>query len=177
MNKILIIGSQDYLGSRLFDYITTRGYFCKAIDTGFFKNGILYQSDNLNALEKDVRDIDQKDLMGFSHVVLLAGISNDPFGKMNPDNIYNPSRDYTLKIASLCKKLDIRFIFPSSCSIYGAASGRKLDEEGQTNPQTGYSQNKLQIEEGLAQIADINFKEFALSTLEVTCAQIAIHSP
>lgn len=162
VKKILIIGSQGYLGSRLIDYLIDRNYNCVSIDTGFFKNGILYRSNNLNAIPKDARDITHNDIKGFSHVVLLAGISNDPFGNMDASDIYNPSRDYSIKIASMCKDLGVNFIFPSSCSVYGAASGEILDELGETRPQTEYSKNKLQIEEGLDKIADNYFSPIAL---------------
>ena len=160
--KILIIGSQGYLGTRLVEYLIERHYICSTIDTGFFKNGILYNSNNLNALQKDAREITHNDIKGYTHVVLLAGISNDPFGNMEPEIIYNPSRDYSIKIATICKDLGVNFIFPSSCSVYGAALGEKLDEKGETKPQTGYSKNKLQIEEGLHEIADSNFSPIAL---------------
>ena len=139
--KILIIGSQGYLGTRLVEFLIERHYVCSTIDTGFFKNGILYNSNSLNALQKDAREITHNDIKGYTHVVLLAGISNDPFGKLEPEIIYNPSRDYSIKIATICKDLGVNFIFPSSCSVYGAASGEQLDEVGETKPQTGYSKN------------------------------------
>jgi nucleoside-diphosphate-sugar epimerase len=160
--KILIIGSQGYLGTRLVEYLIERHYVCSTIDTGFFKDGILYNSNSLNALQKDAREITHNDIKGYTHVVLLAGISNDPFGKLEPEMIYNPSRDYSIKIATICKDLGVNFIFPSSCSVYGAASGEQLDEVGETKPQTGYSKNKLQIEEGLREIADSSFNPIAL---------------
>jgi len=160
--NILIIGSQGYLGTRLVEYLIERHYVCSTIDTGFFKNGILYNSNSLNALQKDAREIIHNDIKGYTHVVLLAGISNDPFGNIKPEIIYNPSRDYSIKIATICKDLGVNFIFPSSCSVYGAASEEKLDEMGKTKPQTGYSKNKLQIEEGLGEIADSSFSPIAL---------------
>jgi len=94
-------------------------------------------------------------------VIQLAGISNDPFGNLDPAEIYNPTREYALQIARFCKKLGVRYIFPSSCSVYGIGKGA-LDEDGPTNPQTQYSLNKIQIEEGLAELADTNFSPIAL---------------
>ena len=163
MNKnVLIIGSQGYLGSRLVEYLFERGYHCGTIDTGFFKDGILYNSKYLNAIYKDAREITYKDLESYKAVILLAGISNDPFGNMNPETIYNPSRDYAFKIAKMCKKSGVKFIFPSSCSVYGAAGIGYLDENGETNPQTYYSKNKLEIEQKLNEIADETFQPIAL---------------
>lgn len=163
MKKILIIGNQGYLGSRLTDYLLERGYDCKGIDTGFFKEGVISSHHQVSTISKDARNIETKDLHGYDALVLLAGISNDPFGHMTSEQIYNPTRDYALKIAKMCKKLDIKFIYPSSCSVYGAATDKGyLNETSQTNPQTPYSLNKLQVEEGLSEIADNSFSPIAL---------------
>jgi len=160
--KVLIVGSQGYLGSRLMDYLLDNGYQCKGIDTGFFKNGILTQINFEDVEKKDARSIVKNDLEGFDVLILLAGISNDPFGHMSSEQIYDPTRDYALKIASMCKELRIQFIYPSSCSVYGAASSGLLSEDGQTNPQTPYSINKLQVENGLTLLADQTFSPIAL---------------
>lgn len=160
--NVLIIGSQGYLGSRLSIYLSKNGYYCSAIDTGFFKDGVLTSIDSINTIAKDARLINEVDLEGFDSVILLAGISNDPFGHMTSEQIYDPTRDYALKIAKICKKLRIQFIYPSSCSVYGAANDEFLTENSQTNPQTPYSINKLQVEEGLSLLADKDFSPIAL---------------
>ena len=139
--KILIIGSQGYLGSRLSSYLREYGYKCSAIDTGFFKNGVLTSIDPINTLSNDARFIVESDIKGFDVVIMLAGISNDPFGHMTAEQIYDPSRDYALSIAAICKKLKVQFIYPSSCSVYGAAPNGLLSEDSKTNPQTPYSKN------------------------------------
>lgn len=160
--NVLIIGSQGYLGSRLTIYLREYGYNCSAIDTGFFREGLLTEVDDTNTISKDARLIVEEDLSNFHSVILLAGISNDPFGHMTSEQIYDPTRDYALKIALMCKKMRIQFIYPSSCSVYGAATEEFLNEECNTNPQTPYSINKLQVEEGLALMADENFTPIAL---------------
>lgn len=163
MKKILVIGNQGYIGSRLTEYLIERGYQCNGIDTGFFKEGMLKKLGSEITINKDARLITKKDIKGYEVVILLAGISNDPFGHMTSEQIYNPTRDYALNIAKICKELGIKFIYPSSCSVYGASSlGGLLDEESPTNPQTPYSLNKIQVEEGLAKIADYNFSPIAL---------------
>lgn len=163
MNKqILIIGSQGYLGSRLTIYLKEHGYKCSAIDTGFFKNGVLTAVDPIDTISKDARMIVESDIEGFQAVILLAGISNDPFGHMTAEQIYDPSRDYALNIAKICKKLNVQFIYPSSCSVYGAAPDGFLSEDSQTNPQTPYSLNKIQVEKGLSLLADSTFSPIAL---------------
>lgn len=160
--KILIVGSQGYLGSRLTEYLCERGYQCSAIDTGFFKDGILTAPHSIATEFKDARLISETDLQGFDSLILLAGISNDPFGHMSSEQIYDPTRDYALYIASICKKLGIQFLYPSSCSVYGAASNGLLTEDSETNPQTPYSINKLQVEDGLSALASENFSPIAL---------------
>jgi len=160
--KVLIVGSQGYLGSRLTEHLKNFGYDCYGIDTGFFKNGILTSPDLIPTITKDARFITKSDLEGYDSLILLAGISNDPFGNMSAEQIYNPARDYALNIASMCKEMGIKFIFPSSCSVYGAASDGFLTEESQTNPQTPYSINKLQVEKGLSLLSDKNFSPIAL---------------
>lgn len=162
MKNILIIGSKGYLGSRLTDYLSEeKGYKCVGSDIGFFEQGLLYRPKSVPSLDIDARDIREEDIEGFDAVVLLAGISNDPLGNMEVEKIYDPTRKYALDIAKLCKKLGIKFIFPSSCSVYGIGQGM-IDEEGLTNPQTPYSLNKLQIEEDLQEISDKNFSPIAL---------------
>jgi len=160
--NVLIIGSQGYLGSRLSVYLRQHDYNCSTIDTGFFKDGLLTSIDDKNTISKDARFIVEDDIKKFDSVILLAGISNDPFGHMSSEQIYDPTRDYALKIASMCKKVGIQFLYPSSCSVYGAASNEFLNEDSPTNPQTPYSVNKLQVEEGLSLIADENFTPIAL---------------
>ena len=159
--KILIIGNQGYLGSRLSDYLQENGYSCTGADTGFFQYGVLYRPKPINMLAKEARTINKKDIEGFDVVILLAGISNDPFGDLDPRLIYDPTREYALRIAKICKNLGVRFIFPSSCSVYGIGSGR-CDEMNKPNPQTLYSRNKLEIEEDLARLADESFSPIAL---------------
>lgn len=161
--KILIVGSQGYLGSRLIGYLSKHGFQCKGIDTGFFKDGVLTDIVSEDIVKKDARLIVKEDLKGYDALILLAGISNDPFGNMTSEQIYDPTRDYALSIALMCKELDIQFIYPSSCSVYGAANNDDfLSEESKTNPQTPYSVNKLQVEEGLSLLADENFSPIAL---------------
>ena len=159
--KILLVGSQGYLGSRLTDYLQEYGYECAGADVGFFQYGVLYYPNPVTMLNKEARTLTEKDIEGFDVVLLLAGISNDPFGNLTSETIYDPTREYAIRIAKMCKKLGVRYIFPSSCSVYGISDGL-LDEDSPTNPQTPYSLNKVQIEEDLAKLADSSFSPIAL---------------
>jgi nucleoside-diphosphate-sugar epimerase len=159
--KILVIGSQGYLGSRITDYLQEHGYNCVGADVGFFKHGVLYHPSPVPMLNREAGTLTEADLEGFDIVLQLAGISNDPFGNLKPETIYDPTRNYAVKIAKICKKLGVRYLFPSSCSVYGIGEGM-LDEDGATRPQTPYSMNKLQIEQDLAELADATFSPIAL---------------
>jgi nucleoside-diphosphate-sugar epimerase len=162
MKKILIIGNQGYLGSRLSDYLSREGYEVSGSDVGFFKDGIIYEPQNIRMLKCEARNIEESDIIGYDVIILLAGISNDPFGNLTTELIYDPTRQYAKKIALLCKKNKIKFIFPSSCSVYGLGADYALDETGPTTPQTPYSLNKLQIEDDLKSISDKSFSPIAL---------------
>ncbi len=163
MKNVLVTGSLGYLGSVLVGFLEEKGYNCIGYDTGFFKNSILYPpTTDAKTSFKDARDITEKDLENIDVVVHLAGISNDPMGKLDAACIYDPTRVYSLTIAKMCKKLGVRFIFASSCSIYGLGADELLSETSAVHPQTGYSLNKLQIEQDLISISDKNFSPIAL---------------
>ena len=162
MERILITGSLGYFGSVLSNQLAENGFDCIGYDTGFFNSCVLYPPPRIKTVLKDVRDMTESDLQDIDVVVHLAGISNDPIGNLNPESVYDPTRVYSLELAKLCKKLGIRFIFASSCSVYGLGNDELLKESSETHPQTGYSLNKLQIEEDLRSISDKDFSPIAL---------------
>jgi nucleoside-diphosphate-sugar epimerase len=160
--KVLVTGSSGYLGSVLTNYLIERGIDCVGYDSGFFKDSLLYTELNSNTVFRDARDINEDDLINIDVLINLAGISNDPLGNLDPSKIYDPTREYSLKLAKMCKKLGVRFIFASSCSVYGLGEDLLLNEDSPTYPQTPYSLNKLQIEQDLINISDANFSPIAL---------------
>lgn len=157
MKRVLVTGSQSYIGSVLTPYLTKCGFDTVGLDTGFIRDCQLYPVNDVKTFYKDAREITPKDLKGFDIVIYLAGISNDPFKNFDPVKVYNPVREHTLKTAKLCKKLGIGFIFSSSCSVYGKGTNGYSDEKSPVFPQTPYSLNKVQIEQDLAKITDKNF--------------------
>ena len=162
MKRILVTGSLGYLGSALTKSLAESGFDCIGYDTGFFKDCLLHPPPPTETIIRDARNITEADLKNIDVVVHLAGISNDPMGKLDAARIYDPTRVYSLKIAKLCRKLGVRFIFASSCSVYGLGGDEFLTESSPTHPQTHYSLNKLQIEEDLRSISDEDFSPIAL---------------
>jgi len=161
MKKILITGGMGYLGSKLSDYLQDLNFPCDVIDTGFFIRGNLYQTNYVKTKVLDVRKLKKTHLEGYDVLINLAGIANDPLSQISAEKVYEPTRKYSYNLASWCKDLGIKYIFPSSCSVYGDATGTS-NEDSLTNPLTPYSKNKLQIEEDLSELADEKFSPIAL---------------
>lgn len=162
MKKILIIGCDGYLGSQLIEYLTDSGYACSGIDIGFFRYGVLrHPKSDLDVRSGDIRNIDESHIKGFDVVIQLAALSNDPVTGLAPNHMYDLTRLYTKKIAQICKKLGVRFIFPSSCSVYGQAD-EIVNEASNVNPLTLYSKNKIEIEQDLADMSGGDFSPIAL---------------
>jgi nucleoside-diphosphate-sugar epimerase len=99
-----------------------------------------------------MREFDPALLDGVDCVVHLAGMSNDPFGRLTVELVYGPSRDYSIALARECRKRGVKFIFASSCSVYGRGGAGYVDENTDLDPQTPYSVNKVEIEQAMREI-------------------------
>lgn len=162
MKKILVTGSSGYLGSVMTADLEKNGLECVGYDTGFFRDCTFSPPPATKTFYCDARDLGRDNLEGIDAVVHLAGISNDPFGNLNAEKIYDPTRVYARRIAELCKQTGVRFIFASSCSVYGIGGADLVAENSPAQPQTPYSLNKLQIEQDLQTLADKDFSPIAL---------------
>ena len=164
--RVFITGAQGYLGSSLCRYLIHHKYQVTGIDAGFFRDAYFEKPRPPDSKETirwmDARDVKREDLTKQDVVVHLAGISNDPMGKMNANDVYGPTREYAKGLARMCKEMGIRFIFASSCSVYGIGGSELLDEKSQVSPQTGYSLNKLEIERDLQDLSGGSFSPIAL---------------
>lgn len=159
--KILVTGIDGYIGSVLAPYLIQRGHAVTGLDTGFYRDGWLYdpRSERFAAcINKDLREITEDDLAGFDSVVHLAELSNDPLGQHNPQLTYAINHLGTLALAAKCRNVGVsRFVYTSSCSVYGTGSGDFKTEESPTNPQTAYAKCKLLVERDLSNMAGDSF--------------------
>ncbi len=158
--KILVTGTDGYLGSVLAPELMTTGHEVVGVDTGYYKNGWLYHGANVSplTLAKDIRELTADDLVDVEAVVHLAELSNDPLGALIGEVTYDINHAGSVKLARLAKAAGVtRFVYMSSCSVYGVAEGADVTETSTTNPQTAYAQCKALVERDVAAMADDNF--------------------
>lgn len=160
--KVLVTGSEGYIGSQLVTVLHERGHEVVGLDTGYYTDGLLYSRatpDDIEQIWKDIRDIEQSDLEGFDAIAHLAELSNDPLGKHNEENTYDINHKGTVRLASLAKEAGVdRFVYTSSCSVYGVEEGDGLrTEESAVHPLTAYAECKLLVERDLQEMADAAF--------------------
>jgi len=158
--RVLMTGHNGYLGSVMAPELRSAGHEVTGLDTFFFEGCTLGDDqDAIPALRKDVRDIQAADLQGFDAVVHLAALCNDPLGDLHAEWTYEINHQASLQLGHLAREAGVtRFLFASSCSMYGAA-GRDdvLTEEAPLKPLTAYAISKVRAEETLSQLADSSF--------------------
>jgi nucleoside-diphosphate-sugar epimerase len=157
--RVLVTGHHGYIGSVLVRMLSQAGHEVVGLDSDFFVNNrFVGQVANVPSLQRDLRDIDAVDLEGFQAVLHLAALSNDPLGDLNPELTYKINHEASMQLARLAKKAGVgRFLFSSSCSMYGAAGPEMLDEDAPFNPVTPYAESKVLVERQLTDLADQNF--------------------
>jgi nucleoside-diphosphate-sugar epimerase len=155
--RILVTGHHGYIGSAVVPVLVDAGHTVVGLDT-FFYEGCDLVPDALDvpALPLDVRDVTPEALAGYDAVVHLAALSNDPLGDLSPRWTYEINLEGTLTLAWAAKAAGVRrFVFSSSCSMYGASERDQLvDEEAPLMPLTAYAESKVRSEQGLAALAD-----------------------
>ncbi|MEK9657757.1 MAG: SDR family oxidoreductase [bacterium] len=161
MKKILLTGSQGYIGTIMAHKLLAIGYDVIGIDTGFYADENLNQSNikDYHLIKKDIRYLSAQDLdLGVDACIHLAALSNDPLGNLNKQITYDINHLASVNLAKKLKSLGCkRFIFASSCSLYGQGEGNQLTEESPANPQTAYGEAKILAENDIKLLADDSF--------------------
>ncbi|MBC8503794.1 MAG: SDR family oxidoreductase, partial [Chloroflexi bacterium] len=163
--KVLVTGTDGYIGVMLAHQLLSRGYDVVGMDTGFYRAGWLYAGVDRSPawIRKDMRHISKDDLKGIDAVVHLAELSNDPLGQLNPEITFEINHKGSVSLAKMCKDVGVsRFVYSSSCRVYGLGSDDYRTEESETDPQTAYAKCKVLVERDVSLLADDNFSPIFL---------------
>jgi nucleoside-diphosphate-sugar epimerase len=157
--RVLVTGHHGYIGSVTAPLLRAAGHDVVGLDTFFYQGCDLMSGPDVSHLRMDVRDVRADDLEGFDAVVHLAALSNDPLGDMRPELTYGINFEATVALAEAARDAGVgRFVFASSCSMYGAAgTDEAIDETGDLHPLTPYAESKVRSESELSKLADERF--------------------
>ena len=157
--KVLVTGHDGYIGTVLVPMFQEAGHEVVGLDSYLFE-GCVFGDDVTAppAIRVDVREVAPEHLEGFDAVVHLAAVSNDPLGDLNPGSTLDINHGGTMRVAEAAKAAGVeRFLYSSSCSLYGAQGDDYLDEGATFNPVTPYGESKVLSERDLAAMADDDF--------------------
>jgi nucleoside-diphosphate-sugar epimerase len=157
--KILVTGSEGYIGTILVPMLIKAGHDVVGLDTNYYEHCTFTGSvPEIKTIHKDIRDIDKHDAEGVDAIIHLAGLSNDPLGDYRPGLTVDINEKASIRLAGIAKQAGVkRFLFASSCSNYGAAGDDFLTEAAPSNPVTPYGRSKVRVEKALFEIADKDF--------------------
>jgi len=158
--RVLVTGHHGYIGSVTTRKLTAAGHEVVGLDS-FLYEGCDFGpvGDLVPSLRADVRDVGPSELEGYDAVVHLAGLSNDPLGALDPELTEEVNFRATVRLAQAAKGAGAaRFVFASSCSMYGVMDGdRPIAEDAPLRPLTAYARSKVRAEEGLRALGDDGF--------------------
>ena len=158
--RILIAGGAGYVGSALIPHLLDRGYKIDVVDLFWFGNCLPSEA---GILEKDIFDLQVSDLAGYDQVIFLAGLSNDPMADFSPAKNFIFNASAPAYLAYIAKKAKVkRYIYASSCSVYGYTENELFDETCPVNSSYPYGISKLQGERAVMQMVDSDFSVIAL---------------
>ncbi|MCU1677872.1 MAG: family oxidoreductase [Frankiales bacterium] len=157
--RVLVTGHEGYIGQVLVPMLIDRGYEVTGLDTGWFRgNDLGPAAVTVPALQRDVRSVTPQDFGGFDGVIHLAAVSNDPIGHLSPRSTYDINHLGSVAVAKAAKAAGVqRFVFASSCSLYGKGGDDFVGEDSPFNPVTPYGESKVLAEQGIALLADDTF--------------------
>jgi nucleoside-diphosphate-sugar epimerase len=158
--KVLVTGHDGYIGRSLVPLLLAAGHTVVGLDSFLYRGCSFGNARRPEILEidMDVRDVRSRDLAGFDAVIHLAGLSNDPLGDLDPTLTYDINHRASVTLARAARAAGVpRFLFSSSCSIYGAASEGFRHERSEVNPVTPYGISKVLAEQGISALANARF--------------------
>lgn len=157
--RVLVTGDGGYVGAVLVPMFVAGGHEVVGLDTGWYVDCDF--GEQPNGYERrwgDIREVGPADLDGFDAVVHLAAVSNDPIGHLNPDATYDINAAGAVHLARVAKSAGVsRFLFSSSCSLYGAGGDTPMTESADLHPVTPYGASKVMAESGISTLADDSF--------------------
>src|SRR4051812_32186600 len=157
--RVLVAGDRGYIGAVLVPMMLEAGHEVVGLDAGWY-DGCDFgpQPGGYESRTGDIRNQRADDVAGFDAVVNLAAISNDPVGHLNPETTYSVNAYGAAHLAQVAHEAGVpRYVFSSSCSLYGAAGDEAVTEESDFNPVTPYGQSKVMAEELIGKFADDGF--------------------
>src|SRR5690606_36247278 len=157
--RVLMTGHQGYIGSVMAPLFLRSGHDVVGFDTGYFRECTLVDDPvTVPELRRDIRDVKVDDLRGFDAVVHLAALSNDPIGNLNNQWTREINLEGSVHLARLAREAGVeRFLFSSSCIMYGMSEAAEVDEESPLAPRTEYARSKVEAEKALAELASDDF--------------------
>jgi nucleoside-diphosphate-sugar epimerase len=157
--RVLVTGHQGYIGSVMVPHLLHAGYSVVGLDTGYFRScTFVPDAAEIPTLCKDIRELELRDLDGFDAVIHLAALSNDPIGNLNERWTEEINFRASLRLAELARAAGVsRFLFSSSCIMYGMSATNEVNEESSLAPQTEYARSKVKTEIGLRELAREGF--------------------